>query len=221
MKIRWMLLFAMCGVLLPAHAQNLYHVEVIAFARDTADADREEAWSRKPDVRYPERVVVLQSGANPAFQLLATENLLLTKEATAIKNRRGMRVLTHLAWQQPGNELARSDSVLITGGRQFGNHFELEGSLTLGVENFLRADVNLWFSQFSHDPIGDIVNLPILPGTVRDSTPATYAPLQTVTLQEQRKMRYGELHYFDHPKFGLLVTVKPVPAQAAPTSVTP
>ena len=196
----------------PLQAQSLYQVEIIAFARETADADQEESWNKRPNLHYPERTTVLQttgSGSN-AFQQLPAEMWMLNNEAMTIKNRRSMRVLTHIAWLQPGE----AASVLIVGGKQFGNHYELEGSFTLGVENFLKADVNVWFNRFSTTTVGDTVALPNIPGTVIDSTSSTYSA-QTVQLQEQRRMRNAELHYFDHPKFGLLVMVKPIPPSNA------
>jgi hypothetical protein len=54
--------------------------------------------------------------------------------------------------------------------------------------------------------------LPNPPGAVApvatDNT--NYTATQTVVLQEQRRLRSGELHYFDHPRFGLIVLVTPV-----------
>ena len=36
-------------------------------------------------------------------------------------------------------------------------------------------------------------------------------------LRTTRRTRSGELHYFDHPAFGLLVMVRPAPEEAEPT----
>jgi hypothetical protein len=58
--------------------------------------------------------------------------------------------------------------------------------------------------------------LPNVPGTVADGGNPAYVATQTVLLQEQRRLRSGELHYFDHPKFGLLMLVKPVSSPPAP-----
>lgn len=197
----------------PSQAQTLYQVEIIAFARDTADADQEENWNKRPNLRYPERTTILQtngSGSN-TFQQLPAEMRMLNNEATTIKNRRGMRVLTHIAWLQPGE----TASVLVVGGKQFGNHYELEGSFTLEVENFLKAELNVWFNRFPTNAVGDTVVLPNIPGTVIDPASTTYSAAQTIQLQEQRRMRNAELHYFDHPKFGLLVMVKPLTPSGA------
>jgi hypothetical protein len=213
MKIRFAIFALTLSFALPLQAQTLYHVEIIAFAREGAAADQEESWSKRPNLRYPERTTILQtngSGSN-TFQQLPAEMWMLNNEATTIKNRRGMRLLTHVAWLQPGE----AASVLIVGGKQFGNHYELEGSFTLGVENFLKVDVNMWFNRFLTNAAGDTVVLPNIPGTVIDPTSTASSAAQTVQLQEQRRMRNAELHYFDHPKFGLLVMVKPVPPSNA------
>jgi hypothetical protein len=40
----------------------------------------------------------------------------------------------------------------------------------------------------------------------------TFAP--RYELETERNVRSGELHYFDHPAFGVLVKVTPLPAQS-------
>ncbi|HEY3699531.1 MAG TPA: CsiV family protein [Spongiibacteraceae bacterium] len=202
-----------------AHAETLYQVEIIAFARDSAEAENEENWDKHYNLRYPERSVNLQSsnssdtaGSNSSFQLLSADAMQLNKEADVIAGRRNMRVLLHQAWRQTVDDPARATAVLIDGGKQFGVHHELEGTFTLSVEHFLRADANLWLSRFSSNAGVDAQVLPIPPGASDDAGDAHYAVTQTVVLQEQRRMRSGELHYFDHPLIGLLVLVTPMPA---------
>lgn len=44
------------------------------------------------------------------------------------------------------------------------------------------------------------------------STPAiskTYTPAQISVLQQQRRMRSGEVHYLDHPHMGMVILIKP------------
>lgn len=204
--------FALCLVMsFSAQAETLYHVEIIAFARDSAEADSEENWNRHPALRYPEKIVALQSeGNNPsAFQQLSSESQLLNNEVGALKNRRNIRVLAHLAWQQPVEDAAHTTSVLVTGGKTFGNHHELEGSIALSADHFLRADVNLWLNHFTSNSI-DGVALPNIPGGITDNAASNNVAAQTMVLQELRRLRSGELHYFDHPQMGLLMLVKPV-----------
>lgn len=190
-----------------ARADGLYQVEIIVFSRDSADAENEENWSKHPALRYPAQTLVLQASdsSGSAYQLLPAEMLQLKREAGAIAQRRNMRVLTHEAWLQPLEDPARAKSIFISGGKQFGAHRELEGTLAVGVEHFLRVDANLWLSRFVSGGAGE--TLPPLPGIDGGNGANEFTATQTVVLQEQRRMRSGELHYFDHPKMGLVMLV--------------
>lgn len=200
----------LCLLLLAAfsvRADGLYQVEIIVFARDSADAENEENWSKHPALRYPAQTIVLPAsdGSGVAYQLLPTDMLQLNREASAIAQRRNMRVLTHAAWLQPLEDPTRAKSIFISGGKQFGTHRELEGTLAVGVEHFLRADANLWLSRFISGGSGE--TLPPAPGIDNGIGASEFTATQTVVLQEQRRMRSGELHYFDHPKIGLVMLV--------------
>jgi hypothetical protein len=50
-----------------------------------------------------------------------------------------------------------------------------------------------------------------VPGTV-PAADETSAASRIFLLREQRRMRSGELHYFDHSRLGLLVQVTPLAA---------
>lgn len=188
------------------HAQTLYQVEIIVFARDSAEAESEENWDQRHELRYPAQTVALAAddGSATPFQLLPPDALALGAEAAAIRQRRNLRVLAHMGWLQTVEDPARARHVLVRGGRQFGTHYELEGSFALGVEHFLVADANLWLSRFAAGENPAAQPLPVPPGSYA-SADSGFSPTQTVVLQEQRRMRSGELHYFDHPKMGLLV----------------
>lgn len=195
-----------------AHAETLYQIEIIAFARESAEAENEENWDRHYSLCYPERYTNLQAtdGSNAPFQLLPADAMQLNQEANVIANRRSMRVLLHQAWRQTVDNPAQATAVIISGGKQFGAHHELEGALTLSVEHFLRVDANMWLSRFANNGSATSAQtLPNPPGVIADNS-AQSAVTQTVLLQEQRRLRSGELHYFDHPRLGLLVLVTPV-----------
>lgn len=200
----------LCLLLLAAfsvRADGLYQVEIIVFARDSAEAEHEENWTKHPTLRYPAQTIVLQASdsSGAAYQLLPPEMLQLKREAGAIAQRRTMRVLTHIAWLQPLEDPARAKNIFISGGKQFGAHRELEGTLTIGVEHFVNTDANLWLSRFVSGGAGE--TLPQAPGIDSGVSAGEFTAAQTVVLQEQRRMRSGELHYFDHPKMGLVILV--------------
>lgn len=199
-----------------AQAETLYQVELIAFARNRADAENEENWDRKYNLRYPERLVTLQAadGSEAPFQSLGADAMQLNREADAMAGRRNWRVLLHTAWRQTVDNPTQATAVIINSGKQFGTHHELEGTFTLSIDHFLRADANLWLSRFSNGAMtSSPTALPNPPGTIAPAAStdnASYVATQTVVLQEQRRLRSGELHYFDHPRMGLVVLVTPV-----------
>lgn len=202
--------FALC-----AHAETLYQVELIAFARNSAEAESEENWDRQYNLRYPERFVNLQAAdsSGAPFQMLGADAMQLNRETDAIAGRRNWRVLLHTAWQQTVDNPQGATAVIISGGKAFGTHHELEGSFTLSVDHFLRADVNLWLSHFSNSTAAiSTTTLPNPPGVIATAGTDTtqYVTTQTVVMQEQRRLRSGELHYFDHPRIGLVLIVTPI-----------
>jgi len=107
--------------------------------------------------------------------------------------------LLHAGWVLPG--LPEADSV----------PFDLK---TLGVVN-PRGTVRVHLSRFLH------VTLDLTYQAAVSATPAFGASdgLEEVALAPRyrlattRSVRSGELHYFDHPAFGVLVRVTPVPEQ--------
>lgn len=226
-------LIALLLVLLPLQFATAaeYQVELVVFARSGGDG--EERLRQDYRLRYPARLVALQptqvSAAAP-FQLLPNDTLRLARDAAAL-DRAGMRVLFHGAWRQQPQARERADSVLIQGGRRFGAHHELEGYVTLGLERYLHIDSDLWLSRFgaAGDAPIDGPQLPLPPMATAADQPqpaaedaaGDYAIEQLAVLREQRKMRSGELHYLDHPRFGALVLVTPVETAPAPVDAVP
>jgi hypothetical protein len=201
----------------------MYQIEIIVFARDTAEAEAEEHWHNDYSLHYPDKLTVLQPAAEGAagqMQLLPTLALQLKREASILAQRRTTRVLFHGAWQQYLDEAGRTGSVFIGGGQQFGEHQELEGFVTFSVAHFLHIDTNLWLSRFSRAEGAATTDAPVLPKSPlarnfdAGTTPAAYNVSEIYVLKEAKNMRSGELHYQDHPRLGVLVLVTPV--QAAP-----
>lgn len=224
MMTTWRLITLLLALLpLPAAFAAEYQVELVVFARSGGDG--EERLRQDYRLRYPARLVALQPAAAAAapFQRLPAEALRLARDAAAL-DRAGMRVLFHGAWRQEPLARDRADSVLIQGGRRFGAHHELEGYVTLGLERYLHIDSDLWLSRFGAvaDAAAEGPQLPSPPvetgetPSAAEDPAAGYAVEQLAVLREQRRMRSGELHYLDHPRFGALVLVTPVEAAPAP-----
>lgn len=191
-------------------ADALYQVEIIVFARDSGDS--EDSLRSSDQLRYPARTVSLGAEGSGPLQALPATSLQLKREADALAQRR-LRVLSHQAWLWPSVPPGQATAVVIEGGRQVGSHHELEGYIALGADHFLHIDTQLWLSRFGGEDTGaNALQLPPVPGVVPAATEESAVANRIFLLREQRRMRSGELHYFDHSRLGLLVQVTPVAA---------
>lgn len=131
------------------------------------------------------------------------------------------RLLFHGLWRQVVTGVAQAEPVYVQGGLAYGEHHELEGSLTIRFnENQDRVvvDADLWLNEFSivEDRDNDW-NLPAIPAAIADSqgNDATggaaliYHAIKTYHMQQDREMRSTEFHYLDHPALGIVILVVP------------
>jgi len=241
-------------------AQTLYQMELVVFARDSADAEVEEGWKRDYGLAYPERLIGLAPApaqADPAlpatsFQLLPAAARRLNNEAQTLDRRSNLRVLFHGAWVQPVGGIESADPILISGGQRYGKHNELEGYVVLTAERYLHLRTDLWMTRFSTgnalDPNVPVLPMPVITVQPAVATPTTestaseasntgsvvatpttastlpgidYIANQIYVIDQERRMRSGELHYIDHPRFGMLVLVTPYTAPPPPTPAEP
>ncbi|WP_159931196.1 CsiV family protein [Oceanicoccus sp. KOV_DT_Chl] len=97
------------------------------------------------------------------FTLLAKEEMTFQTIAKRLAAQRNIRQLFHAAWRQPIRERDTAESILIRGGDQYDNHFELEGSLSIGLERYLHISTDLWLSNFVSNAGLDKTPWPVLP----------------------------------------------------------
>ena len=134
-------------------------------------------------------------------ELLATvgtrrPDSLLNLQRTASRLRtEGYRVIGHAAWHQDALAPGTENSLLLQfGNTQLNGLYEIEGTLDLSVARFLHVDLKIWRTLPSSDE------------TSREQS--VEAPLLFYLIDESRRMALGETHYFDHPKFGILIQVR-------------
>lgn len=111
---------------------------------------------------------------------------------------------------------------------------ELEGSIKIYLSRFLHVETDLWLSQYLPLNFGqcfstldsdftdlrdqDLRSKPIYSGvellTETTSESTGQAPVffesQSIQLKQSRKLKNNELHYLDHPLFGILVKFTPI-----------
>jgi len=150
----------------------------------------------------------------------------LNAEAASLTRRAVGRVLLHGAWLQPVPERGSPEPILIQSNEAIADRWRIEGTVAITLGRFLHVAAELWYqpdpspTQSRHtaesasgwfsltdDPNLDVA---VLAGIPFDLDEAVDPGLPYQVLSELRRMRSGELHYLDHPSFGMLIRVIPV-----------
>lgn len=165
---------------------NVYQVEVVVFENRLPELENAELWTSISDK-------TASSETNDAVKIgeKAPVDSVLSAAATALENSGRHRVLSHLLWQQSVEAKSASKPVQIASAAG-----ELDGALRFYLSRFLLVDLNL--------------NLRETGMATAVSEPGKEAPIYR--LNEHRRVKIAEVHYFDHPKFGALVRVTPIKA---------
>lgn len=171
----------------PPPAREFYHVEVVVFQANLPYLEGEELWTR--DV-----VNTKLPGVDKAVELPDTPAVdsRLWAVAGTLETDRDYHVLLRKRWLSPADTQADAKRIYLRGRNAEG--WELEGTLRFYQSRFLHADVELLLRE-------------PLPRRTRDDTdvvPKAYR------ISEHRRIRSGQIDYFDHPRFGALLLVSPV-----------
>jgi hypothetical protein len=188
-----------------------YDVEVLVFKNNSSAGD--ELWPADPghpDLEHAvELVPVAQTvplpGAPQPFQQLDATSFTLKTAESRLAASPSYRPLLHLAWRQSASAQADAPAVHLhtdsagakdesgtDGGRT------LDGSIRISRNRFLHVDVDLLYRDAGSRTASS--------GAGGGDSPVVFR------LQQSRRINSGEVHYFDHPAFGLLVKVTPYDA---------
>ncbi len=232
-KVTQLLIIVTCllGLSVAQAEEVWYQVELIVFENLQADADG-EAWPVTPG--YPdidsaldilssemtlqaEPIVKAETEVNltapgwdtPAevqkpeppvtYQQLSADKLRIADVFSRMRRSANYRPLLHLGWIQSGAEETVSQAVRVALNSE-------EDPTSITNQQILDGFVKMRKSRFIHIE-ADLVYF--LPQTAfMETSKHGYASL--VRLQESRKMRLNELHYLDHPLFGVVLYVSPL-----------
>jgi len=203
-----------------APAPPQYQVEIIVFAHREFDAGEERFPQELTPLHETEPLLVVPLYVEPsppltpdpatppeaapaddplAFRLLAPDQLQLNTEYRKLMNGSAYRPMLHAGWVQPGLPEGQAKP------------FDLS---LLGVIN-PSGNVRVYLSRFLHISLdisyqdGAAAGTAIPEPAAGELREVTFTP--RYRLVTERQTRSGELHYFDHPAFGVLVKVTPVP----------
>jgi Peptidoglycan-binding protein, CsiV len=165
---------------------------------------------------------------------LTADQLILTKQAEQIKYSKNYHLLTHLAWSQAG--LSKEDALPLR--FIFDQQsITLSGEIKIILSRFLHAEVNFnlieevcrtieqtpsedMTEEKSDSVAMDKVKIEVqlveqqkpeekIITEVKEDTLETICQDETIQFKQSRKMRSKQLHYLDHPVFGLLIQINP------------
>ncbi len=221
-----------------AYAENLYQVSLVLFEQKNSITGNEQRTVKHSDLfNAPANTVIMddESSSDSSFFGAMPSDQQYLDALASIKVSSNYKIIAQKSWVQPGLNQNSAKPVLISAGESFGDHSQLEGTVTLTVGHYLHMYANLWLGEYEQqvevqpwwqDEDKEEPNRP--PGAAEtanstvarnDAQPYTttltqadttqYLPTQMTHMQETRRLRSGELHYFDNPWFGMLVSVTP------------
>jgi len=216
MKYRLFLFFVLALLLVPGQvtlAAGGYHVEALLFSQPlNAEENGNEAWPPvQPNFWQPESGLV-QSELTPAQQPVKNpadlpyarvhaKTLLAT--SARLKNDSRYRVLQLAAWELPHLKKAQSPEVSLAA-----TEASLPASISApdgGIKTYILG--NFLYLKVA---ICRSVPMPLTPSqdsTTMESTLPTTPRQVRFCIREQRRIKLGDVNYFDHPGMGLLVRV--------------
>lgn len=129
------------------------------------------------------------------YRMRPEARLTLSAQARRLEASGDFQILEHIGWHQRVPARNAPQRIYIHKDN------ELQGYLSVTLGRYLHTAATLWL-----DPKG----FAIRPLFTSDETGPSDLQRPYAELKQSRRMRSGELHYFDHPLFGLLVRIDKV-----------
>jgi len=202
--IPFLLLFGLCSSgVAQAAGEQLYKVELIVFSQNSRTS---EVFNNTASaIQWPENSVELGEtsplGQRQPFARLATSDLLLTNITTKLSNSENYEPLLHMGWVEsvPVNKLGKAIHI----SRNVGDG-TIDGYVRLKRSHYLHYFIDLEFTR--QDSIYD----PVEERMFEDDADVIeeVSGSKTYRIDEKRRIHLKELHYFDHPRFGVIVKVE-------------
>jgi hypothetical protein len=191
----------------PAPAIDFYDVEILVFRQLDSQGDDEEL--DVPNIRHLELNLALHDlldQTSPIPLDPAIEGY-LSNAGQRIGNSRDYETLFHGRWSQTTSDRKTAPYIRID-LPAVGRSPSLIGVLRLFSTDLLYVDAFLRYR-----PAEQQANKRIVKSTERNKQPYYF-------LKERRRVKFREIHFLDHPKFGILLTVLPVklPELPVPTN---
>lgn len=176
-----------------------YKIEVIVFENLNLKGWTEERWPDQIELPSTQNSTSIFSRNQKPLWINRRNQSLVGTEARL--NKRGYRVIFHQAWSQLAYANKKAPTVLIENDQKRGSN--LIGTVRLYKTRFAHVDFDLEFERRIPSKILEQFSQ-------NQNLPTGEIPTHwRFNLKESRKIKPGELHYIDHPLFGVLVKITP------------
>ena len=194
-------------VCIPAPAVDFYDVEILVFRQLGSQGDDEEL--DIPNIRHLELNLELQDllDRTSTISLEPAIEGYLNHPTQRIGNNLDYEILFHGRWSQTTSDRKAAPYIRIDLPAIRQSH-TLTGVLRLFSTDLLYVDAFLRYRPAKQQAASQI----------SESTGGNSQPYYF--LKERRRVKFREVHFLDHPKFGILLTVWPVklPKLPSPTN---
>ncbi|PTY36712.1 hypothetical protein BGP77_05320 [Saccharospirillum sp. MSK14-1] len=222
----------------PTLAERPFRIELPNTLRFDREEQEEEDPDAEPleshEITYGPERTVLDGDLNELtpFRLLGESEYQLAEEIEAMNRRDGYRLLFHQAWVQPVPGRDDVELLRISGGNSYGQQPELQGYLELYVERYFHLTTDLQLIHYTQtdnpfrlidDSLENEASAPFPGLSLNQGAPVFQSELSrqtnsdrffvatdSISLQQRRRMRSGDLHYLDNPEFGMLILITPI-----------
>ena len=157
-------------------------------------------------------------GAGTLAYMRTTDESTLNSILRSLNWSSRFKVLSHDSWVQPIN--AEPTFILVQTGQRYDDRFEVEGTLSFRRSRYLHVQTDLWYTRFEPRTSSVIPYRAAVASELSDEMLSRYKDLVAVERQrdqyyttgthrmvQSRRMRSSELHYLDHPLFGVIVRI--------------
>lgn len=213
--------------------EPLYQVELLFFSHHLDTNSRAEIWPQRatlPTTWYSAQSITSEATheniASSLFTLLPEQDKVLRSAYLKLENTADYQPIGHIAWQQMITE--RKKTVRFVAGKNY-RHNKSQPSLFKGFAHFfdssqqketfdvwqddswqIRGLLSLNEKRFHEVELNVIFQIPTNSQGLIKPNSSDLDILNPYPIKTFRKVRENELHYFDHPLFGILLKITPI-----------
>ncbi len=199
--------------------EKWYRVEVLVIESKDKSALAEE-WPLDPGMPLLANAISLDSVSNTDISPLTENQLTLTRAKKRLQQ--SYRLIMHKGWRQTISDKTTAHNIRLVGGQNYAADdakSEVDGIIKLSTDRYMNVDADLIFYKPIKIAADSSIELGVTPenqGTAHFvETPLQnwqndpQARLQPFRLKGSSRLKADEIHYIDHPLYGIIIVVSP------------